>query len=117
MSLKKHLLIRLLATIVPLLLLYGYAQIAFEANRNREHRTDAGLGIAFLLFFILTILFIGFMIDLIVRYRKKEFKVMLLNLPFLIPLLLFVSYIACLITSRCIFCEWLIGLMQKIDII
>ena len=71
MSLLKNFLIRLFVVIVPILGLYYYSEIAFEANRNREHRTDVGLGMAIFLFFILFFLFVGFTIDIIIRFVKK----------------------------------------------
>ncbi|MBO6200927.1 MAG: hypothetical protein J6N74_04830 [Chryseobacterium sp.] len=104
----KAFLLRLLIVAIPLLVLYFYAEIAFEANRKKEHPTDAGLGIVVLLAFILIILFGGFLIDLLVRLSRKEYKIALINVPFLIPFVIFIIYIACLMASRECFCGWLI---------
>ncbi len=41
----KALAIKLSFVTIPLLLLYMYAQIAFKANREKEHPTDVGMGI------------------------------------------------------------------------
>jgi purine-cytosine permease-like protein len=77
-------LIRFLIVAVPLLLLYFYAQMAFKANRQREHPTDAGLGIAFLLVFILTALFIGFVADFIKCLRRKQYQTVWIDFGFLL---------------------------------
>lgn len=108
MKLLKAFLLRLLIVSIPLLALYCYAEIAFEANRKKEHPTDAGLGIVVLLAFILIILFVGFLVDLLVRLSKKEYKIALINVPFLIPFVIFIIYIGCLMASRECFCGWLI---------
>lgn len=108
MKLLKAFLLRLMIVVIPLLVLYCYAQIAFKANREKEHPTDAGLGIVVLLAFILIILFVGFLVDLLVRLSRKEYKIALINIPFLIPFIIFIVYIACLMASRECFCGWLI---------
>lgn len=108
MKLLKAFLLRLLIVAIPLLALYFYAEIAFEANREKEHRTDAGLGIVVLLAFILIILFVGFVVDLLVSLNSKEYKIALINVPFLIPFVIFIIYIGCLMASRECFCGWLI---------
>lgn len=108
MKLLKAFLIRLLIVAIPLLALYFYAEIAFQANREKEHPTDAGLGIVVLLAFILIILFVGFLVDSLVRLSRKEYKIALINIPFLIPFVIFIIYIGCLMASRECVCGWLI---------
>lgn len=112
MKLFKAFLIRLLITAIPLLALYAYAEIAFQANREKEHPTDVGLGIAILLAFIAMALFIGFLADLILRLVRKEYKIALINIPFLIPFIIIITYISCQMTSRECFCGWLIKVLQ-----
>jgi len=53
-------------------------------------------------------MFIGFTIDLISQLKKRDYKVALINVPFLIPFGIFIIYIYCLMTSRECFCGWLI---------
>ncbi|RZJ32093.1 MAG: hypothetical protein EOO18_10520 [Chryseobacterium sp.] len=108
MKLLKAFIIRLLIVAVPLLLLYFYSIIALEANRKREHPTDAAMGIVLLSAFVLLILFICFLADLVKRLFKKEYKIALINIPFLIPFAVFIVYIGCLMTSRDCLCGWLI---------
>lgn len=112
MKLFKAFLIRLLIVAISLLALYAYAEIAFQANRKKEHPTDAGLGIAILLAFIAVVLFIGFISDLILRLVRKEYKIALINIPFLIPFIVIIAYISCQMTSRECFCGWLIKVLQ-----
>ena len=87
---------RLSIVSVPLLGLYYYSEIAFEAHRQKEHPTDVGLGIAIFLFFILFFLFLGFIMDTILRIIKKEHKTVLINVIFLLPFLFLILYIATL---------------------
>lgn len=108
MTLLKAFLIRLVIVVLPLLCLYVYSEIAFAANRKKEHPTDAAMGIVLLGGFILIILFVGFMFDLIKRLVRKEYDLALLDIPFLIPAAVFIAYIICLMTSRECFCGWLI---------
>lgn len=112
MKIIKPFLIRLLIVIIPLATLYFYAEIAFEANRKREHPTDVGLGIAFLLMFILLILFIGFLTDFIIRLRKKEHKIAIFDISFLSLFLFHILYFGCLMGSNCedCFCNHIINL-------
>lgn len=112
MKLLKAFAIRLLIVAIPLLLLFLYAQIAFKANREREHPTDVGMGIVILLAFILIFMFIGFTIDIIFRLTKKDYKIALINLPFLIPFAIFIVYIGCLMSSRECICGWLIDTIK-----
>lgn len=107
--LSKQLIIRLLIAGVPLGGLYFFAQLSFKANRQKEHPTDVGLGIAFLLIFILLILFIGFTIDFIARLRRKQYEIALIDVPFLIPFVVLLLYLGCLMSSRDCFCEWIIN--------
>ncbi|WP_211196184.1 hypothetical protein [Flavobacterium sp. H122] len=99
MNILKSFLKRLFIVIVPFLGLYYYSEIAFEANRQKEHPTDAGLGIAVFLFFILFFLFLGFIIDTILRIVKKEHKTVLINIIFLLPFLFLILYIATLFSG------------------
>lgn len=108
MKLNKPILTRLLIVAVPLLGLYGFAQMAFRANRLKEHPTDAGLGIAFLLVFILLILFFGFVVDVILRIKRKQRSLALIDAVFLLLFMIPVLYIGCLIASRDCLCKWLI---------
>lgn len=108
MKLIKSILIRFLIVAVPLLLLYGYAQMAFKANRQKEHPTDVGLGIAFLLVFILIALFIGFVVDFIKSLRYKQYSTAWVDFSFLLLFTIPILYIGCLIASRDCFCGWLI---------
>ena len=108
MKLLKAFTVRLLIVVIPLIAYYFYTEIAFKANRESEHPVDAGLGMVILLAFILIIMCIGFIVDLLVRLSRKEYKIALINLPFLIPFVIFIIYIACLMSSRECFCGWLI---------
>ena len=112
MELLKHFLIRFLIIGLPLIGLYFYSQIAFEANLNKEHPVDAGLGIAILIFTVLFIMFVGLFIDLGVRMIKKQNKIALTNVPFLLLFIIPISYIGCQFTTNCedCFCSWLINL-------
>lgn len=105
MKITKHIIIRILAVAIPLLLLYFYSEMAFEANRQREHRTDVGLGIAFLLVFVLIILMIGFITDSIIRIYKKQYSIALINVPFLLLFLIPVLYISCQFSSEAFYCQ------------
>lgn len=110
MTIFKLFLKRFLIVAIPLLLLYGYAQLAFETNRKSEHPTDVGLGIALLLGFIFLLFFIGFAIDTIIRIKKKQYRTMLINAVFLLIFLLPILYIKCQMTTYCeeCFCRWII---------
>ena len=105
MKITKHIIIRILAIAIPLLLLYFYSEMAFEANRQLEHRTDAGLGIAFLLVFVLIILLVGFITDSIIRIYKKQYSIALINVPFLLLFLIPVLYISCLFSREAFYCQ------------
>ncbi|MGE8554219.1 MAG: hypothetical protein ACN6OB_09870 [Chryseobacterium jejuense] len=105
---------RLLITVVPLISLYIFAQIAFQNNREREHPTDAGLGIAFLLTFILFSLFVGFMVDFIIRIKKKEYKTALVDLPFLLCFIIPALYLACLWGGGDGFCGWMLDSIRDL---
>ncbi|KAA0127399.1 hypothetical protein FY557_13570 [Chryseobacterium sp. SN22] len=93
MKFIKNFLIRLLIIGTPLLVLYGYSQAVFEANRKKEHPTDAGLGIAYLLFIILALMITGLITDLIIRIRNKQYAAAASDLPFIILFLIPVLYI------------------------
>lgn len=105
MKITIHIIIRILAVVIPLLLLYFYSEMAFEANRQREHRTDVGLGIAFLLVFVLIILMVGFITDSIIRIYKKQYSIVLINVPFLLLFLIPVLYISCQFSSEAFYCQ------------
>ena len=116
MNVLKNFIIRILVVGIPLIGLYYYSQIVFEANRRREHPTDAGLGIALLLFALLLLLSIGLIVDLVIRIKKKEYKIALTNIPFLIIFLIPILYINCQMGDYCedCFCSWLIEKIKKI---
>ena len=105
MKITKHIVIRILAVAIPLLLLYFYSEMAIEANRQREHRTDVGLGIAFMLAFVLIILMVGFITDSIVRIFKKQYSIALINVPFLLLFLIPVLYISCKFSCEVFYCK------------
>ncbi|MFC0425901.1 hypothetical protein [Chryseobacterium scophthalmum] len=105
MKITRHIIIRILAVAIPMLLLYFYSEIAIEANRQREHRTDVGLGIAFLFAFVLIILLVGFITDSIVRIFKKQYSVALINVPFLLLFLIPVLYISCQFSGEVFYCK------------
>jgi len=104
----KPFLIRFLIVTVPLLVIYGFAQMAVKANRESEHRTDVGLGIAFLSVFVFLILFVGFAIDLVIRIRRKQRPQVWMDAFFLFLFSIPIAYIICLMVSRDCFCKWLI---------
>ena len=114
MKTLKHFLVRFLIIVVPLAGLYFYAQMAFEANSQREHPTDAGLGIAYLLLFFLFILFVGFLFDFIIKFRTKQFKIVWIDLSFLLIFTISIIYLVCLMTSRDCFCSWIIETIGKL---
>lgn len=118
MQFLKHFLIRLLIVAVPLTALYFYAQMAFKANRQKEHPTDVGLGIALLLCAVLMVLGIALLTDLIVRIAKKQYTVALSNIPFLLLFLIPILYIACNMSSYCedCFCNWVIETYKKFNL-
>jgi hypothetical protein len=108
MKLAKPFLIRFLIVILPLLGLYAYAQIAFRENRASHHPTDVGLSIAFLLIFMLFLMFVGFIVDLFIRIRRKQRQLAWIDALFLFLFITPITYIGCLIASRDCFCKWLI---------
>ena len=99
MEIFKSFLKRLLIVAIPLLGLYYFSELAFEANRQKEHPTDVGLGIAIFLFFILFFLFLGFIIDTIIRIVKKDHKTILINVIFLLPFLILILYLGTLFSG------------------
>lgn len=105
---------RLLITAIPLVGLFIFAEIAFQNNREKEHPTDVGLGIALLLTFILFSLSIGFMTDLVIRLRKKEYKTALTDLPFLVCFIIPAVYLACLWSGGDGFCNWMIAAVRDL---
>ncbi|MFY7988060.1 MAG: hypothetical protein ACOVNP_04200 [Flavobacterium sp.] len=110
MEIFKIFLKRLLITGLPLLGLYLFAQIAFENNSKSEHPKDVGLGIALLLFVILFILSVGLIIDFVIRIKRKQYKIAVTNVPFLLLFLFPILYIKCQMSGYCedCFCSWLI---------
>lgn len=95
-NLIKVFLKRVLFFSIPLLGLYFYSEMAFKANRQKEHPTDVGLGIAIYLFFILLFLFLGFTIDTISKFIKKDYKIVWINMIFLLPFILLILYLGTL---------------------
>ena len=107
MNLLKSFLTRLFIVAVPILGLYFYSEIVFEANRQKEHPTDAGMGIAILLFLLLLCLFLGFVINTIIKFRKKEYPIVMVNAIFLSPFLFLILYLQCLFVGGDGFCEFI----------
>lgn len=109
-----HFFARLLIVSVPLVALYFFAEMAFETNRQKEHPTDVGLGIAIVLGMMLCVMFMALLIDSIYRIRRKEFGIAMTNLPFLLVFSLPILYINCKMGSYCedCFCSWFTGLIS-----
>ena len=107
MNLLKSFLTRLFIVAVPILGLYFYSEIVFEANRQKEHPTDAGMGIAILLILLLSCLFVGFVINTIIKFRKKEYPIVMVNAIFLSPFLFLLLYLQCLFVGGDGFCEFI----------
>ncbi len=105
----KSFLKRLLLIVIPIVALYLYAQMAFEANSHREHRTDAGLGIAFMTTGLLLILFLVFLVDIITKIRIKNYNIVKIDSVFLLILSTPIAYLICQITSRNCFCTSIIN--------
>ena len=108
MKIRKAFLLRLLLYIIPIIGLYIFSQMAIADSRQQEHRTDVGLGIVLVSAFVLAFMSICIVADGIARIVKKEYKVALIDLLFLLPSVIFVIYIGCLMASRECFCGWLI---------
>ncbi|KPE51038.1 hypothetical protein [Chryseobacterium indologenes] len=109
-----HLLIRLLITAIPLIGLYFWAEMAFRANREKEHPTDVGMGVALMLIFVLSALFFGFITDFITRLVKKDYRVALTDVPFLLAFIVPILYLSCLWSDGDGFCKCLTTTMDKI---
>nr|WP_314491110.1 hypothetical protein [uncultured Chryseobacterium sp.] len=107
MKLIKHVLIRILVVVIPLTALYLFSIWAFEENRHKEHPTDVGLEIAVLLASILFFLFIIFLIDFIIRLVRKEYKIAVTDIPFLLLFLIPCLYISCLFSGEGFYCDFL----------
>ncbi|MFN3020282.1 hypothetical protein ACK1KB_04745 [Chryseobacterium sp. TY3] len=105
----KSFLKRLLLVVIPIIALYLYAQMAFEANSHLEHRTDAGLGIAFMTTGLLLILFQVFLVDIITKIRIKNYNIVKIDAVFLLILSTPIAYLICQITSRNCFCTSIIN--------
>ena len=116
MKILQKFLVRILIAGVPLIGLYFYSKIAFEANTKREHPTDVGLGIGFLLFAILVLMSFGFIVDFIIRIKNKQYETSLINIPFLIIFSFPILYIKCQMSSYCkdCFCSWIIEIIKKL---
>jgi len=111
MNLFIHFIKRVLIVAIPLVCLYFFSMYSIAENNKKLHKGDVGLGLAILLFFILAILLIGFIIDLIYRLRRKQYKIAWTNVPFLLLFLIPISYIHCQMGGCCdTFCEWFITL-------
>lgn len=110
----KHIAKQLLIISIPLGGLYLFAQHAFAENRKREHPTDVGLGIAILLFLILIALFIYFTINSIIKYRKREYKPLIINCVFLTIFTIPILNIHCLMGSELFFCDELLNFTNEL---
>ncbi|MBO0592503.1 hypothetical protein I2486_13940 [Cellulophaga sp. E16_2] len=111
----KKIIVRIVIIALPLVTLYAYFLMESEANSRKEHPTDVGLGIAIMLFFILTVLVIGFSIDLIKRLHKKHYKVAFIDLSFLSLFILPILYINCQMGGCCDdFCDGYINFMNRV---
>lgn len=110
----KHITIQLLIIIIPLGGLYLFAQHIFAENRNREHPTDAGLGIAILLFFILIVLFIYFIVNTFIKYRKREYKLLTINCVFILIFTLPILNIHCLMGGKLFFCDDFLNFIDEL---
>lgn len=104
----KAFLLRLLLYVIPIVGLYIFSQMAIADSRQQEHRTDVGLGIVVVSAFVLAFMSICIVADMLARIVKKEYKIALIDLLFLLPAITFVIYIGCLMASRECFCGWLI---------
>jgi len=95
MGIIKHLVLRVAIVAFPMFVWYVYSEYAYKANRMKEHPTDVGLGMAILLTLILFFLFIGFLIDFVVRMQNKQRQIANIDLVFIVlfavPILYFVS--------------------------
>lgn len=80
----RPLLLRIAIAVIPLSGWYLYSEMAFKANRIKEHPTDVGLGMVILLFLICIILFVGFAIDFIIRMRSEDKQIANIDLAFII---------------------------------
>ncbi|MEN7550061.1 hypothetical protein AAG747_19215 [Rapidithrix thailandica] len=109
----KFFLVRLLIVILPLVVLYFAFEAGVEANNQKEHKTDVGLGFAILLFFIFIILTVGFVIDFIKNLYKKHYDIALIDIPFLLVFLIPIIYIHCQMGGCCEgFCDWYINFLN-----
>jgi len=114
LTMNKKLLIRIIIVGIPLLLLYIGFLIATESNNQKQYRTDVGLGFGILLFVILLTLATGFLIDFINNLYRKDYKVAMLDIPFLIIFLMPILYLHCQMGGFCdSFCEWYIQEILK----
>ena len=104
----KAFLLRLLLYVIPIIGLYLFAQLAIEDSRQQEHRTDVGFGIVVVSAMVLAFMSACLVADMLARIVKKEYKIALMDLLFLLPSIIFVIYIGCLMASRECFCGWLI---------
>ncbi|WP_075343365.1 hypothetical protein [Tenacibaculum agarivorans] len=101
---------KLLVIVIPLLCLYVYAQLVFAENHKKEHPTDVGLGIAIVLFFILSILVVIFLADVLKHFKQREFVLLAIDVFFLILLCIPVLNIDCLMGGDFFFCEELLSI-------
>jgi len=93
----------------PLACLFFYAENAFAENQKKEHPTDVGLGIAILLFFILSILVVIFLADVLKHFKQREFVLLAIDVFFLILLYIPILNIHCLMGGDFFFCEALLS--------
>lgn len=114
MYIFKQFLRRLLIVFMPLFCFYLVSLHSIAENSKKIHRGDVGLGLAVLLFFILAVLLIGFCIDFIYRIRKKQYKIALTDVPFLLLFIIPFLYIHCQMGGCCAnFCEWYVDLFKS----
>lgn len=115
MIILKNFLIRLVIIAIPLLGWYFWSEYAFEVNRNKEHPTDVGLGMALVICFLLIVMCVGLLIDFIVRIKNKQYQIAITNIPFLLLFSIPILYINCQFGSYCedCFCSWFIEFVKN----
>lgn len=97
-EMKRHALsltLRLLVFAAPLLLLFWYANNAFEYAKTQERHGDTGLGIAILLGLITLAMLLGFSVDLLIQIARKRWFAALVDAAILLALLMPFGWFAC----------------------
>ena len=87
--------LRLALFVAPFVLLYLYAEHAFEHARTQEHHGDTGLGIAILLFFVAIVMLFGFFIDLLIHAYYRRAAIALVDIALLTLLLSPIGWFSC----------------------